>query len=203
MNYTLQQLPYATNALEPVIDAQTMEIHYSKHHKTYVDNLNKALADVKVEDISLEDLIKNISKYPVAVRNNAGGDYNHTLFWNNLSPENTKPSDSLLNAINNKFGSLENLQKEINDIGLKRFGSGWVWLIIKDGELNITSTPNQDNPLMDLSETKGTPILGIDIWEHAYYLKHQNKRADYLENIWKIINWNEVSSRYQSELDKI
>lgn len=201
MNYTLQPLPYATSALEPVIDTKTMDIHYNKHHKSYVDNLNKAIADLELENISLEDLIKNVSKYPIAVRNNAGGDYNHTLFWNNLTATPTQPSDRLLSAIKKQFGSLENLQNEMNDAGVKRFGSGWVWLIIRDGDLLITSTANQDNPLMDVVETNGVPLLGIDVWEHAYYLKHQNKRANYLEGIWKIINWEEVSSRYQNELD--
>ncbi|MGC5743976.1 superoxide dismutase [Chryseobacterium sp. NFX27] len=203
MNYTLQPLPYEISALEPIIDTKTMDIHFNKHHRTYVDNLNKALNEIRIEDISLENLLNSISKYPVAVHNNAGGHYNHILFWESLSPVNTPLSESLSKAINNQFGSLENLKKEVNEAGLKRFGSGWVWLIIKDGALSIISTANQDNPLMDTAEIKGVPILGIDVWEHAYYLKYQNKRVDYLENIWRIINWKEVSSRYQSELDKI
>ncbi|WP_426482169.1 superoxide dismutase [Chryseobacterium sp. R2ACT005] len=203
MKYTLQPLPYEISALEPVIDTKTMDIHFNRHHKTYVDNLNKALDEMEIENLSLEELFINISKHPVAVRNNAGGHYNHAMFWKSLSPVATELSESLSKAINNQFGSLENLKKEVNEAGLKRFGSGWVWLIIKDGALQIISTPNQDNPLMDTAEIKGVPILGIDVWEHAYYLKHENKRVDYLENIWKIINWKEVSWRYQTELNKI
>lgn len=196
MAHVLNPLPYAKNALEPVIDERTMVIHHDKHHQTYVDNLNNALLGTDEINYPLEKLFENISKYPVSVRNNAGGHYNHTLFWNILSPSSKSPSNELINAIDQQFGSIDILKKELNDAGLKRFGSGWVWLIVTNGILKITSTANQDNPLMDVVEEKGTPLLGIDVWEHAYYLKHQNKRADYLNEIWQIINWEEVSKRY-------
>jgi len=198
MAHSLPALPYAFDALEPHIDAQTMQIHHDKHHQAYVDNLNKALAGTDGEDKSLEDLMANISKYPAAVRNNGGGHYNHSLFWQVLGPDNDLAPGALADAINEAFGSLDGLKEKMNAAGTTRFGSGWAWLIKKDGKLEVTSTPNQDNPLMDVAEVKGTPILGIDVWEHAYYLKYQNKRPDYLAAIWNVINWAEVAMRFES-----
>lgn len=200
MTHSLPALPYAFDALEPHIDARTMEIHHDKHHQAYVDNLNKALAGTEHENKTLEELMANISAYPAAVRNNGGGHYNHTLFWTVLSPNGGAPSGELATAINEAFGSLDALKEKMNTAGATRFGSGWAWLIVKDGKLEVTSTPNQDNPLMDVAEVKGHPILGIDVWEHAYYLKYQNKRPDYLSAIWNVINWNEVEKRYKAAL---
>ena len=198
MAHSLPALPYAFDALEPHIDAKTMEIHHDKHHQAYVDNLNKALAGSDGEGKSLEELMSNISAFPAAVRNNGGGHYNHSLFWTILGPSGGQPSRELSNAINEAFGSLDGLKEKMNTAGTTRFGSGWAWLIVKDGKLEVTSTPNQDNPLMDVAEVKGTPILGIDVWEHAYYLKYQNKRPDYLAAIWNVINWQEVEKRYNA-----
>ncbi len=200
MTHSLPALPYDFGALEPHIDAQTMQIHHGKHHQAYVDNLNKALQGTDGEGKSLEELMANISKYPAAVRNNGGGHYNHSLFWSILSPNGGQPSGDLAAAIEETFGSLESLKEKVNAAGATRFGSGWAWLIVKDGKLEVTSTPNQDNPLMDVAEVKGTPILGIDVWEHAYYLKYQNKRPDYLAAIWNVINWEEVGNRYAAAL---
>jgi len=196
MAFTLPALPYGFDALEPHIDAQTMQIHHDKHHQAYVDNLNKALAGTDGENLSLEELMANISKYPAPVRNNGGGHYNHSLFWEVLGANGGQPEDELAEAINAAFGSLDALKEKMNAAGTTRFGSGWAWLIVKDGKLEVTSTPNQDNPLMDIAEVKGTPILGIDVWEHAYYLKYQNKRPDYLSAIWNVINWAEVAKRF-------
>jgi Fe-Mn family superoxide dismutase len=200
MAHTLPALPYATNALEPHIDAQTMEIHHDRHHKAYVDNLNKAIAGTDAENLSIEDLMKNISKYPAGVRNNGGGHFNHSLFWTVLGPHATAPQGKLASAINEAFGSLDGLKEKINAAGATRFGSGWAWLIVKNGKLEACSTPNQDNPLMDVAEVKGTPIFGIDVWEHAYYLKYQNKRPDYLNAIWNVVNWDEVARKYEAAL---
>ena len=201
MAHSLPALPYATNALEPHIDAQTMEIHHGKHHQAYVDNLNKAIKGTDAADLSLEELVKNISKYPAAVRNNGGGHFNHSLFWTVLTPDAKEgPEGKLADAINEAFGGLDALKEKMNTAGATRFGSGWAWLIVKDGKLEVTSTPNQDNPLMDVAEVKGTPIFGIDVWEHAYYLKYQNKRPDYLKAIWSVVNWNEVAKRYEAAL---
>ncbi len=202
--FTQTPLPYAYNALEGAIDAQTMEIHYSKHAAGYTSNLNKAIAGTPDEKESIEHILENVSKYSAAVRNNAGGHYNHELFWTILTPKKgLKPSKKLEKAIVENFGSLENLKKSVNDAGATRFGSGWAWLVVtKNGKLVVSSTPNQDNPLMDIAEVKGTPILGIDVWEHAYYLKYQNKRAGYLSAIWDIVNWNEVSKRYEDAINK-
>ncbi len=200
MTHSLPALPYAFDALEPHIDAQTMQIHHGKHHQAYVDNLNKALAGTEHENKTLEELMANISAYPAAVRNNGGGHYNHTLFWTVLGPNGGTPTGDLLAAINDAFGSLDALKEKMNTAGVTRFGSGWAWLIVKDGKLDVTSTPNQDNPLMDVADVKGNPILGIDVWEHAYYLKYQNKRPDYLSAIWNVINWNEVERRYKAAL---
>ena len=200
MAHVLPELPYAHDALEPHIDAQTMQIHHGKHHQAYVDNLNKALAGTDGEGKTLEQLMENISAYPAAVRNNGGGHYNHTLFWSILGPNGGSPSGDLEKAINEAFGSLESLKEKMNAAGAGRFGSGWAWLIVKDGKLDVTSTPNQDNPLMDVADTKGTPILGIDVWEHAYYLKYQNRRPEYLGAIWNVINWEAVEARYKAAL---
>lgn len=193
-------LPYAYNALEGSVDAQTMEIHYTKHAAGYVNNLNKAIAGTPLEKESLEKILSHISKESTTIRNNAGGHYNHELFWTMLTAEkNTQPSDKLTKAINETFGSLDNFKKEISKAGADRFGSGWAWLVVTpQKKLVITSTANQDNSLMDIAEVKGIPILGIDVWEHAYYLKYQNKRADYLSAIWNVLNWKEVSKRYES-----
>jgi superoxide dismutase len=197
--FALPALSYSYAALEPVIDSQTMLIHHTKHHQAYITNLNKALEKDTLKR-SIEDILKAISTYPVSVRNNGGGHYNHSLFWSILSPDqDTKPSKALNDAIIKHFGSLDSLKKLINSAALKQFGSGWAWLSVsKENELFISATPNQDNPLMDIAERRGTPILGIDIWEHAYYLKYQNKRGDYLSSIWAIINWQEVSRRYSA-----
>lgn len=198
--FTLPKLAYAYNALEPHIDAQTMEIHYSKHHQAYVTNLNKALEGTDVSKLSLEDIVKNISKYSTAVRNNGGGHWNHTFFWEILSPQKTEPSKKLLAHINKDFGSLDKLKEEFNKAAAGRFGSGWAWLILKkDGKLKVVSTANQDNPLMDVAEERGTPILGIDVWEHAYYLKYQNKRADYVNAFWNLVNWEQADKNYSQK----
>ena len=198
MAFQLEALPYANNALEPHIDALTMEIHHDRHHQAYVDNLNKAIAGTEAENASLEDILKNVSKYSAAVRNNGGGHFNHKLFWTILGPNaGGEPTGELAQAINDTFGSFDELKKKLQEAGATRFGSGWSWLIVgEDGKLAVTSTPNQDNPLMDVAEVKGTPILGIDVWEHAYYLKFQNKRPAYLEEIFNVINWDAVAERY-------
>lgn len=196
MAFTLPALPYAPEALEPHIDKQTMEIHHGKHHQAYVDNLNKAIAGTEHENKSLEALVASAGKISPAVRNNGGGHWNHSFFWELLSTKGGKPSGKLADAINSTFGSLEALQEKVSAAGATRFGSGWAWLIVKDGKLEVSSTPNQDNPLMDVAEVKGTPILGIDVWEHAYYLKYQNKRPDYLKAIWNVINWDKVAEHY-------
>ncbi len=198
MAHTLPALGYAFDALEPHIDALTMQIHHDRHHQAYVDNLNKALAGTDGEGKSLEELMANISKYPAAVRNNGGGHWNHSLFWEILGPSGSQPSGALADAINAAFGSLDALKEKMNTAGTTRFGSGWAWLIVKDGKLDVCSTPNQDNPLMDIAEVKGTPILGIDVWEHAYYLKYQNKRPDYLGAIWNVINWDAVAAKFEA-----
>jgi Fe-Mn family superoxide dismutase len=196
MAFTLPALAYATDALEPHIDKQTMEIHHGKHHQAYVDNLNKAIAGTEHENKSLEELVAAAGKISPAVRNNGGGHWNHSFFWELLSADGGKPEGALAAAITEAFGSVEALQEKINTAGATRFGSGWAWLIVKDGKLEVTSTPNQDNPLMDVAEVKGTPILGIDVWEHAYYLKYQNKRPDYLKAIWSVINWKKVAAHF-------
>lgn len=196
MAFTLPALPYATDALEPHIDKLTMEIHHGKHHQAYVDNLNKAIAGTEHENKSLEELVASAGKISPAVRNNGGGHWNHSFFWELLKSGGSKPSGKLADAINSSFGSLEALQEKVSAAGATRFGSGWAWVIVKDGKLEVSSTPNQDNPLMDVAEVKGTPILGIDVWEHAYYLKYQNKRPDYLKAIWNVINWDKVAEHY-------
>jgi Fe-Mn family superoxide dismutase len=202
MAFTLPALPYATDALEPHIDKMTMEIHHGKHHQAYVTNLNKALEGKPEANNSIEDIIKNISKFPMPVRNNGGGHYNHSLFWTLLSPSGGgEPSGALANAINSTFGSFADFKTKINEAGATRFGSGWAWLIVTpDKKLAICSTPNQDSPLMDIAEVKGTPVLGIDVWEHAYYLKYQNRRPDYLAAVWNVINWNHVAELYSKAI---
>lgn len=199
MSFTLAPLPYAYDALEPFIDSTTMQIHHGKHHQAYIDNLNKAIAGTEHEQKSLEQLNANAGSISAAVRNNGGGHWNHSFFWESLEPKgNTTPSGLLADAINTAFGSFDEFKTKFANAGATRFGSGWAWLIVKDGKLEICSTPNQDNPLMDIAETKGTPIFGIDVWEHAYYLKYQNKRADYLAAIWNIVNWTKVSDRFNA-----
>lgn len=195
--FTLPELSYTYDALEPHIDKMTMEIHHGKHHKAYVDNLNKALTELKSTADNLEEICNTISIYNTAVRNNAGGHYNHSLFWNLMKPNGGgEPTGKILEVINSNFTSFEEFKKKMNEAGTKRFGSGWAWLVKKsDGTFEITSTPNQDNPLMDVAEVKGTPIMGIDVWEHAYYLKYQNKRADYLSAWWNVVNWEKVNER--------
>ncbi len=197
MAFELPALPYASDALEPNIDKATMDIHHDKHHGAYVTNLNKAL-EGKEDGKSIEDICKNISKYPVAVRNNGGGHFNHSLFWKVMKPNaGGKPTGDLAAAIDTAFGSFEDFKTAFSQAGATRFGSGWAWLIVgADGKLAVTSTPNQDNPLMDIAETKGTPILGMDVWEHAYYLKYQNKRPDYIAAFFNVINWDAVAERF-------
>jgi Fe-Mn family superoxide dismutase len=198
MAFELPALAYATDALEPHIDKMTMEIHHGKHHQAYVDNLNKALAGTDGEKMSIEDIIKNISKYPMAVRNNGGGHFNHTLYWSTMSPNGGgAPSGELAKAIDAAFGSFDEFKKKFAEAGMTRFGSGWSWLsVAADGKLQVSSTPNQDNPMMDIAEVKGTPILGMDVWEHAYYLKYQNKRADYVGAFMNVVNWDAVSELF-------
>jgi superoxide dismutase, Fe-Mn family len=196
MAFTLPPLPYAFNALEPHIDAQTMQIHHDKHHQAYVDNLNKAIAGTEHENKTLEELVAKAGSISPAVRNNGGGHWNHSFFWDILTAGGGQPSGKLADAINQTFGSLDALKEKVNAAGTTRFGSGWAWLIVKDGKLEVSSTPNQDNPLMDVADVKGTPILGIDVWEHAYYLKYQNRRPEYLTNIWNVINWNKVAEHF-------
>jgi superoxide dismutase, Fe-Mn family len=200
MAFTLPALPYAFNALEPHIDARTMEIHHGKHHNAYVTNLNNAIAGSDAEKLSIEEICKNISKYPAPVRNNGGGHYNHSLFWTILGPKAGVPSGALADAINAAFGTFEEFKTKFAAAATGRFGSGWAWLI-KDasGKLAITSTPNQDNPLMDVAETKGTPLLGLDVWEHAYYLNYQNRRPDYITAFWNVVNWDEVAKRFAAK----
>jgi len=198
MAFTLPPLPYSHDALEPHIDTTTMQIHHGKHHQAYVDNLNKAIAGTPNENKSIEELVAAAGSISAAVRNNGGGHWNHTFFWESMAPNaGGAPSGALADAINAAFGSLDGLKEKMNTAGLTRFGSGWAWLI-KDtkGVLSVISTPNQDNPLMDIAEVKGTPLLGIDVWEHAYYLKYQNRRAEYLGAFWNVVNWNKVSERF-------
>ena len=193
-----EPLPYAYDALEPHIDARTMEIHYSKHHQTYFNNLTKAVAGTELEGQSLEALFAKISQLPVAVRNNGGGHWNHTFFWKSMAPQaGGAPDGELLAAIEKAFGSFDEFKKQFEAAAVGRFGSGWAWLSVgADGALFISSTPNQDNPLMDVAEKRGTPILGLDVWEHAYYLKYQNLRASYASAFWNVVNWPEVAKRY-------
>ena len=199
IGYTQQPLPYAYNALEPAIDGTTMNIHYNKHAAGYTKNLADACLAEKVDTAvtSLELLLRGISKYSAKMRNNGGGHYNHEFFWQCMQPSPSEPAGSLLPAIQRSFGSLEAMKNQFADAGKNRFGSGWAWLIMTpDRNLAIGSTPNQDNPLMDISELKGTPLLALDVWEHAYYLNYQNRRADYISNWWKLVNWNFVQQNF-------
>ena len=198
MAFQLPALPYAFDALEPHIDKLTMEIHHGKHHNAYVTNLNAALAGTEADSLSIEEIIKNISKYPMAVRNNGGGHFNHTMFWTLLAPNaGGAPTGAIAEAITSAFGSFDAFKEEFSKAGVTRFGSGWAWLIVKaDGSLAITSTPNQDNTLMDIAEVKGTPVLALDVWEHAYYLHYQNRRPDYIAAFWNLVNWAEVNQRF-------
>ncbi|HLK27881.1 MAG TPA: superoxide dismutase [Puia sp.] len=197
MAFTLPALPYAHDALEPYIDTTTMQIHHGKHHQAYVDNLNKAIAGTPNENKSLEELVKSAGSISPAVRNNGGGHWNHSFFWGILAPNaGGTPSGNLGDAINAAFGSFDAFKEKFAAAGATRFGSGWAWLIVKDGKLEVSSTPNQDNPLMDVAEVKGTPVLGVDVWEHAYYLKYQNRRPEYLGAIWNVINWDKVSEHF-------
>jgi superoxide dismutase, Fe-Mn family len=201
MSFELPKLPYEYAALEPHIDARTMEIHHSKHHQAYVTNLNNAIAGTDAEKLSIEEICKNISKYPMPVRNNGGGHFNHSLFWNIMAPSTGgEPEGELLTAINTAFVSFADFKAQFAAAAATRFGSGWAWLLVKDGKLVISSTPNQDNPLMDIAEVKGTPIMAIDVWEHAYYLHYQNRRPDYVAAFWNVINWKEVARRYKAAL---
>lgn len=196
--FTLPDLPYAKEALEPFIDEKTMEIHHDKHHNAYITNLNIAISNTEAENMKIEDLLKQISKFPVAVRNNAGGHYNHSLFWTIMAPKaGGIPKGILADAINDTFGSFSEFKTKFAAAATGRFGSGWAWLIKNAaGKLEITTTPNQDNPLMDVAEIKGFPILGLDVWEHAYYLKFQNRRPDYINAWWNVVNWDEVAKRF-------
>ena len=199
MSFEIKQLPYAYDAFNEYIDARTMEIHYTKHHQGYVNKLNAAIKDTEADDKSLLELLQNMSKYNTAVRNNAGGHYNHSLFWELLSPSpELAPSGELKSAIDAKWGNLDAFKEAFNKAAATRFGSGWAWLYL-DGKngLEICSTPNQDNPLMDLNSTgNGTPILGLDVWEHAYYLKYQNRRPDYIDAFWHVLDWKAVEKNY-------
>ena len=200
MSFKLPDLSYDYNALEPSIDARTMEIHHSKHHAGYTANLNKAVEGSSLEGKSVEEILAGVSSESAAVRNNGGGYYNHNLYWSVMGPAGGgEPTGELLNAINGAFGSFEDFKTKFSTAAATRFGSGWAWLVKQaDGTLAVSSTPNQDNPLMDLAEVKGTPVLGIDVWEHAYYLNYQNRRPEYIEAFWNVINWEEVASRLKA-----
>lgn len=200
MTFELPALPYAFNALEPHIDAKTMEIHHGKHHNAYVTNLNNAVsADANAQGKTLEELMANISKYGMAIRNNGGGHWNHSMFWQIMGPNGgSEPKGEIAFAINGAFGSFDNFKKEFANAGATRFGSGWAWLSVDTAKnLFVSSTPNQDNPLMDIAEKKGTPILGMDVWEHAYYLHYQNRRPDYISAFWNVVNWDAVNERFK------
>lgn len=197
------ELPYAYDALEPYIDQMTMEIHYSRHHKAYYDNFLKAIAGTEFESKNLKEIFAQISKAPAAMRNNGGGYYNHLLFWENMSKGGSRLEGKLMDDILGTWGTIEKFQEEFANAGATRFGSGWAWLNVgADGKLFISSTPNQDNPLMDVADKKGTPLLALDVWEHAYYLKYQNKRADYIKSFWAVVDWKTVSARYTLAISK-
>ena len=200
--FEFQSLPYSYDALEPSIDKLTMEIHYSKHHKAYYDNFINAVKGTEMETMDIKDIFKNISKYPMAVRNNSGGYFNHTLYWENMKANGgVLPIGEFSESIAKTFNSFDEFKKQFTEAGKTRFGSGWVWLCIDDkNNMCICSTPNQDNPLMDIAEKKGTPLLTMDVWEHAYYLKYQNKRPDYIEAFWNVVNWKVVNKRYEAAL---
>ena len=198
--FTLPKLNYSYEALEPYIDARTMEIHYTKHHNAYTTNLNAAITDLKLDVVpSITAICENISKYSGVIRNNGGGFYNHNLFWSILTPNSEKkPIGKVAEIIDSTFGSFDNFKAEFSKAAATRFGSGWAWLIVHDGKLVVTSTPNQDNPLMDCADVKGTPILGLDVWEHAYYLHYQNRRPDYIEAFFNVVNWTEVEKLFHN-----
>jgi superoxide dismutase, Fe-Mn family len=197
--FELPALPYAHNALEPHIDARTMEIHHGKHHQAYVNNLNNAVKGNAAEGLELTELVHNISKYSPAIRNNGGGHWNHSFFWGIMGPNaGGQPTGALMDAIVASFGSFDAMKEQFNSAATTRFGSGWAWLIVHDHKLAITSTPNQDNPLMDVAEVKGTPILGLDVWEHAYYLHYQNRRPDYIGAFWNVVNWSAVNAHFEA-----
>jgi Fe-Mn family superoxide dismutase len=200
MAFELPKLNYNYTDLEPHIDAKTMEIHHSKHHQAYVNNLNAAIENTETAAMSIEEIVKNISKFSPAVRNNGGGHWNHSFFWNIMSPNGGgNPTGELASKIDAQFGSFEAMKEEFNKAATTRFGSGWAWLCKKaDGSLCICSTPNQDNPLMDIAECPGTPIIGLDVWEHAYYLNYQNRRPDYISAFWNVVNWEAASQNYQN-----
>ncbi len=199
MAFTLPALPYAHHALEPHIDTTTMQIHHGKHHQAYVDNLNKAIAGTEHENKSLEELVATAGNISAAVRNNGGGHWNHSFFWESLSPTGGgNPTGKLADAITESFGSFDGLKEKFNAAGMTRFGSGWAWLGVKDGKLTVCSTPNQDNPLMDVADCKCSPVLAVDVWEHAYYLHYQNRRADYLAAFWNLVNWEKVAERFDN-----
>jgi superoxide dismutase, Fe-Mn family len=201
MAFELPPLPYSNDALEPHIDSKTMELHHDKHHAAYVSKFNEGISGTDGENKPVEEIMKNVSKYSMVVRNNGGGHYNHSLFWKLIGPNGGgQPSGRLADAINSKFGSFDKFKEEFSNAAVGRFGSGWAWLVVANRELAVGSTPNQDNPLMDVSDFKGTPILGLDVWEHAYYLKYQNRRPEYIAAFWNLINWDEVSKRYESAL---
>jgi superoxide dismutase, Fe-Mn family len=196
MAFELPKLEYDYSALEPNIDARTMEIHHTKHHQAYITNLNNALAGGNMENKSLVEILANVSKLPVAVRNNGGGHFNHSMFWQVMGPKGGgNPSSELMVALNRHFGSFDKFKEQFTAAAMTRFGSGWAWLVKTGDELKITSTPNQDNPLMDVADVKGMPILGVDVWEHAYYLTYQNRRNEYLAAFWNVVNWDNVARR--------
>ena len=199
MVFELPELGYSYDAMEPFIDAKTMEIHHGKHHAAYAANFNAAIQGLDLGETTIEELMATISTFPVAVRNNGGGYYNHILYWEVMAPKGSKqPEGDLLKAINNSFESFDNFKTILSKAAITRFGSGWAWLVKQDDNLVVSSTPNQDNPLMDIAEVKGIPLLCIDVWEHAYYLNYQNRRPDYVEAFWNVINWDEVAKRYKN-----
>jgi len=204
MKFEFADLPYAYDALEPHIDRQTMEIHHTKHHKAYFDKFTAALQGSPFADMSIEEIFSKISTAPAVIRNNGGGYYNHNLFWNIMSPNGGgNPTGKIAELINSTFGSFEEFKTKFNDAAANRFGSGWAWLCAKhDGSISVCSSPNQDNPLMDVAECKGTPILGLDVWEHAYYLKYQNRRPDYIGAFWNVINWEQVNKNYENAISR-
>lgn len=199
MAFELPQLPYSFASLEPHIDARTMEIHHGKHHQAYVTNLNNAVAGTDAEKLSIEEICRTISKYPVAVRNNGGGHYNHDLFWKIMKAGGGgQPTGALAEAINSSFGTFEELKTKFATAGATRFGSGWAWLLVTpEKKLAVSSTANQDNPLMDIAEVKGVPVMGLDVWEHAYYLHYQNRRPDYINAFWNVVNWSAVNAHFE------
>ena len=201
-NYIFPELPYAYDALEPYIDAQTMEIHYTKHHRAYYDNFVKAAGEAKIDNLPLEDIFSRVSIYSSAIRNNGGGYYNHMLFWKVMGPNaGGQPEGELLKAIEETFGSFDKFKADFESAAKTQFGSGWAWLAVDaEGNLFVSQTPNQDNPLMDVAAKRGQPILGLDVWEHAYYLKYQNRRPEYVGNFWNVVNWNKVAELYKKAM---